>query len=58
MGRLERIKHGSGIIGRDDRSSGIEILITDTFAKINPTDPLRLVKQTTQYGLNCGLLRG
>jgi hypothetical protein len=39
------MKHGSGIKDRDDRSSGIEILMTDAFAKINPTDPLRLVKQ-------------
>ena len=34
----------SGIKGHDDKSSGIEILMTDTFAKINPTDPLRLSK--------------
>ncbi len=40
-GRLERMKHGNGIKGRDDRSSGIEILITDTFVKINPTDTFR-----------------
>jgi hypothetical protein len=45
MGRLERMKHGSGINDRDDRSRGIEILMTDAFAKINPTDPLRLDKQ-------------
>jgi hypothetical protein len=42
-GRLERMKHGSGVKDRDesdDRSSGIEILMTDPFDKINPTDPL------------------
>ena len=37
--RLDRMKRGSGIKGRDDRSSGIEIRIADTLAKINPTDP-------------------
>jgi hypothetical protein len=39
------MKHGNGIKGRDGRSSGIEFLMTDVFAKINPTDPLRLTKQ-------------
>jgi hypothetical protein len=38
-GRLERMKRGNGIKDRDDRSTGIEILMTDTFVKINPTDP-------------------
>jgi hypothetical protein len=33
------MKHGSGIKDRDDKSNGIEILITEVFAKINPTDP-------------------
>jgi hypothetical protein len=47
IGRLERIKHGNGIKDGDDRSNGIEILMTDTFSKINPTDPLRLSKQVT-----------
>ena len=42
IGRLERMKRGNGITDRDDRSSGIEILMTDTFVKIKPTDPLRL----------------
>ncbi len=46
MGRLEQMKHGSGIKDRDDRSIGIEIFMTDAFVKINPTDPLRLVKQS------------
>jgi len=44
MGRLERMKHG-GIKDQDERSTGIEILMTDDFVKINPTDPLRLAKQ-------------
>jgi hypothetical protein len=34
------MKHGSGIKGRDDKSSGIEIHMTDALAKINPTDPI------------------
>ena len=40
-GCLERMKHGNGIKGRDDRSSCKEIMSVP-FAKINPTDPLRL----------------
>ena len=43
--RLERMTRGSGIKDRDDKSSGIEILMTEVFAKINPTYPLRLAKQ-------------
>ncbi len=35
------MKHDRGIKGRQDKSSGIEILIAETFAKINPTEPLR-----------------
>ena len=50
--RLERMKHGSGIKGRDDRSSGIEILIADVLAKIKPTDPLILAKQAARRNLN------
>jgi hypothetical protein len=34
------MERGSGIEDRDDRSSDIEMLMTDSFAKINPTDPL------------------
>jgi len=34
VGRLERMKSGSGIKGRDDKSSGIEILMAEAFAKI------------------------
>ena len=48
MGRLERMKHGSDIKDRGDKSIGIEILMTEVFAKINPTDPLRLAKQATR----------
>ncbi len=33
---LERIKRGRGIKGREDKSNGIEILITEYFAKISP----------------------
>jgi hypothetical protein len=42
--RLDRMKLGSGIKDRDDRSSGIEIHIADTLAIINTTDPLILTK--------------
>jgi hypothetical protein len=45
VGRLERMKHGTGIKVRDDKWNGIEILMTDPFVKINQTDPLRLPKQ-------------
>jgi hypothetical protein len=34
-GRVERMKRGNGIKGRDDRSNGIEILMSDTYTKIN-----------------------
>jgi hypothetical protein len=39
------MKRGHGIKGRDDVSSGVEILMADAFAKIKPTDPLRLAKR-------------
>ena len=52
MTRLDRIKRGSGIKGRDDRSSGIEIRIVEALAKINPTDPLILAKQAARRNLN------
>ena len=32
------MKHGSGIEDRDDRWSGVKILMTDCFFKINPTE--------------------
>jgi hypothetical protein len=41
-GRLRQIKRGRGIKGRDDKSRGMEILMAEAFAKINPTDPLIL----------------
>ena len=53
MTRLDRMKRGSGIKGRDDRSSGIEINMTDVLVKINPTDPLILPKQAARRNLNC-----
>ncbi len=40
------MKRGNGINGRDDKSSGMEILMSEAFAKINPTYPLMLVKAT------------
>ena len=40
--RLDRMKRGIGIKGRDDRSIGIEIHIAESL--INPTDPLILAK--------------
>ena len=36
------MKHGRGINGLDDKSNGMEILMTEAFAKINPTDLLIL----------------
>jgi hypothetical protein len=42
-GRLRQVKSGRGMKGRDDKSRGMEILMTEVFAKINPTDPLMLV---------------
>ena len=40
--RLERMKHGSGIKDRDDKSRGIEILVTEAFAKNQPHRPLNI----------------
>jgi len=37
----KRMKHDSGMKDRDDKSNCIEILMTDGFAKIKPTDPFR-----------------
>ena len=42
------MKHGKGIKDLDDKSSGMEILMSDAFAKINPTDPLILAKQAAR----------
>ncbi len=52
VGRLERMKRGSGMKGREDKSNGIEILITESFVKINPTEPLRLSKQAARRKRN------
>ncbi len=53
MTRLDRMKRGSGIKGRDDRSSGIEIRMTEALAKINPTDPVILTKKAARRNRNC-----
>ena len=45
VGLLEQMKRGRGIKDLDDKSSGMEILMAEDFAKINPTDPLILGKQ-------------
>ena len=52
MTRLDRMKHGSDLKDRDDRSSGIEIRIAEALAKINPTDPLILAKQALTVQLD------
>jgi len=46
------MKHGSGITDLDDKSIGIEILVTEVFVKINPTDLLILVQQTVRRKRN------
>jgi hypothetical protein len=46
MGRLDRMKHGSGVKGRDDRLIGIEILMSDSFDKINSTRLSLFIKKT------------
>ena len=40
VGLLERMKRGRGIKVLDDKSNGMEILMTESFAKIKPSDPL------------------
>ncbi len=52
VGCLEQMKHGSGIKDREDKSSGIEILIAEAFAKIKVTEPLRLAKQALRRKRN------
>jgi hypothetical protein len=42
------MKNSSGIKDQEDKSSGIEILITETFTKIKPTEPLRLAKEAVE----------
>jgi len=44
------MKHGSGMKDRDDKSNGIEILMTDAFVKIKPTDPFRFTKHREDRG--------
>ena len=39
-------------MGLDDKSSGMEILMTETFTKIKPTDPLILTKQSVEENEN------
>jgi hypothetical protein len=46
------MKRGRGIKGLDDKSSGMEILMSEVFAKINPTDPLILNKQEARRKRN------
>jgi hypothetical protein len=42
------MKRGGGIKDLDDKSSGMEILMTEAFVKIKPTDPLILGKQAAR----------
>jgi len=42
------MKRGGGIKNLDDKSSGMEILMSEAFAKIKPTDPLILAKQAAR----------
>jgi hypothetical protein len=42
------MKRGGGTKGLDDKSSGMEILIAETFANIKPTSPLLLGKQAAR----------
>jgi hypothetical protein len=46
------MKRGKGITGRDDRPSGIEILMTDTVARIHPTETLRVSAQIARRKRN------
>ncbi len=46
------MKHGNGIKDRDDKSSGIEILMTEAFTNTNPTETLMLVKETVRRKRN------
>jgi hypothetical protein len=52
MGRLKRMKHDRGIKDRDVKSSGIEILIDNSFTKINPTEPLRFAEPESRRKRN------
>jgi hypothetical protein len=43
VGRLDRMKRGNGIKGRDDKSSGIEILMAEALPKLSPKSTLLFV---------------
>jgi hypothetical protein len=45
---VERRRHGGGIKGLDDKSSGMEILMAEDFVKIKLTDPLILARQAKE----------
>jgi hypothetical protein len=45
---LERKRHGGGIKGLDDKSRGMEILMTEDFDRIKPTDPLILTRHAAR----------
>jgi hypothetical protein len=51
------MRRGGGIKDPDDKSRGMEILITEDFAKIKPNDPLILSKQHTKKTKVTGFLR-
>jgi hypothetical protein len=46
------MNRSNGIKDRDDKSSGIEILMSEVFAKINPNDPLILANQSARRKRN------
>jgi hypothetical protein len=46
------MNHGSGIKGRDDKPSGMEILMTEVFVKINPTNSLAFAKEVARRKRN------
>jgi hypothetical protein len=48
VGRLERMKLGRGMKGREERSKGIEIRTTDAFVIIKPTASFKLANHETR----------
>ena len=52
MGRRERMKRGSGMEGREERSKGIEIRIADAFAIIKPTALFKFAKHEARRKRN------
>ncbi len=54
------MKHGGGIKGLDDKSIGMEILMSESFDKIKPTDPLILdrhaVRRKRKWSDTSGML--